>query len=175
MRNISQSSRKEEVMNSVQKTEQNCERQLRWQGEPTLSMRLWTEWVCQQTKYALLVGWKSKLTDYKITTYWAGYSVAHYFTATYHRTFFFVDKNGRTVSVNSMQCEEILKIFFLEWKRRWVILKWTWFQQDEVTLHTTNLVIKCLKQNVGDCLITRHAVFLWPPWGLDPTPCNFFL
>ncbi len=73
--------------------------------------------------------------------------------------FFWKDNNRCTVSVNSVWHEEMLKTFFSELKRCWVVLKWTWFQQDRAAPHATNLVIQCLKQKFGDCIIVWRAVF----------------
>ncbi len=76
------------------------------------------------------------------------------------------DKTGCTVSVNYVQYEEMSKTFFLS-KRRWVVLKWTWFQQYWATPHTTGSIIHGLKQ--------KCYKFWWPSWSPDLTPYNFFL
>ncbi len=55
---------------------------------------------------------------------------------------------------------------FSELKRRRVVLKWTWFQQDGMTSHTTDSVIQCLKQKSSDRLIAHRAVFSWSPQSL---------
>ncbi len=48
-----------------------------------------------------------------------------------------------------MWYEETLKTFFLELKRRQVVLKQTWFQQEEVTSHASSLVILTVLDRVA--------------------------
>ncbi len=81
---------------------------------------------------------------------------------------FFEDRRGNIVTINR-ECYHgmLVSFFFLELRKK------TWFQQDEATPHTTNVILECLKK-IGERVISHRGQILWLPWSLDLSPPDFF-
>ena len=49
------------------------------------------------------------------------------------------------------------------------------FQQDGATCHTAEATLGVLRPVFQDRIISRRADVVWPPWGCDLTPLNYYL
>ncbi len=85
----------------------------------------------------------------------------------------FFEDGGCTVTVNVEHYVNTLKNFFLELHRKCVIMKKTWFQQDRATSYGTNVVLKILKEKLGQRIISCYTTLTWLPRSSDITPRDF--
>lgn len=82
----------------------------------------------------------------------------------------------RAVTVNSERYLAMLKDYFLpELRRKRIVLKNTWFQQDGASPHIETEVMDFLKSKFKEKFISRNGPMRWPPRSPDLTPPDFFL
>ncbi|CAH2090217.1 unnamed protein product [Euphydryas editha] len=90
--------------------------------------------------------------------------------------YFFEDRRGRPLTVNTDRYCEMLRNFLapaLEEFRGFNSR--TWFQQDGATCHTSNPSIEALKELFPNKLISRRGDVNWPPRSPDLSPLDYFL
>ncbi len=77
--------------------------------------------------------------------------------------FFFFYDSGCTVTVNAECYTNMLIFFFLRITLKACCnKKKTWFQQDGATQHSTNAVLKTLKEKFGQCVIFYQKTLTEP-------------
>jgi Helix-turn-helix domain (DUF4817) len=88
--------------------------------------------------------------------------------------YFFVNDDGRTVTVNGERYRAMVTDFF--WAEiDGMDLEDMWFQQDGATCHTARATIDLLKEKFDERVISRNGPVNWPARSCDLTPLDFFL
>jgi len=90
--------------------------------------------------------------------------------------YFFEDKTGRAVAVNSARYTEMLRTFLEpELQRFGVETQTLWFQQDGAMAHTARTAMRVLNEMFSACIISGTGNIEWPARSPDLNPCDFFL
>ncbi|CAK9817074.1 Transposable element Tc3 transposase [Anthophora quadrimaculata] len=88
--------------------------------------------------------------------------------------FFFEDNAGNAVTATAEHYQSMLSDFL--WPELNPIdVSDVYFQQDDVTCHTTRENVQFLRSKFGQRVISRNADINWPPRSCDLTPLDFFL
>lgn len=89
---------------------------------------------------------------------------------------YFFEEGGRTVTVNSVRYLCMLQNFLIpELRRKGIVLRRMWFQQDGATAHTANDVMGFLQRKFRGRIISRFGDIAWPARSPDLSVCDFFL
>lgn len=90
------------------------------------------------------------------------------------RPYFFEDKRGNPVSVNSLRYQQMLNSFLMP-KLRAIDIENMLFQQDGASWHTKSTVIDILREKFPGHVISRNGDINFPPRSCDLSPVDYFL
>lgn len=89
---------------------------------------------------------------------------------------YFFEEGGRTVTVNQDRYLRMLDNFFIpELRRKRLVMRNVWFQQDGATAHTANAVMDYLRRKFRGRVISRNGDVAWPARSPDLSVCDYFL
>ena len=87
--------------------------------------------------------------------------------------YFFENRDGESITVNSDRYLNMLKKFYLPALRRHNEVDDIIFQQDGAPPHYALVVRSWLEEKFGDRVISRGFDNFWPPYSPDLNPCDF--